>query len=157
MSTRPSRGVRTPLPGPRVQAEIARGGFDMQAIYRASIFDEEKSQGTSLVDLDGNVFLDLFASFALGSLGYNHPALVEAARTDAFVRASVNPTSTPFLTSRGWRHHQGGTAALFVSSVSISRGRSLARCARERELADRASARSSGQGKRRSTPPSIRR
>jgi 4-aminobutyrate aminotransferase / (S)-3-amino-2-methylpropionate transaminase len=102
MSTRPSRGVRTPLPGPRVQAEIARGGFDMQSIYRASIFDEEKSQGTSLVDLDGNVFLDLFASFALGALGYNHPALVAAARSDAFVRASVNPTSTPFLTAAGW-------------------------------------------------------
>ncbi len=102
MSTRPPRGVRTPLPGPRVRAEIARGGFDMQGIYRASVFDEEKSRGTSLVDLDGNVFLDLFASFALGALGYNHPALVSAAQTDAFVRASVNPTSTPFLTAPGW-------------------------------------------------------
>jgi 4-aminobutyrate aminotransferase / (S)-3-amino-2-methylpropionate transaminase len=102
MSTRPTRGVRTPLPGPRVQAEIARGGFDMQGIYRRSVFDEEKSQGTSLVDLDGNVFLDLFASFALGALGYNHPRLVAAARTDAFVRASVNPTSTPFVTASGW-------------------------------------------------------
>jgi 4-aminobutyrate aminotransferase/(S)-3-amino-2-methylpropionate transaminase len=96
------RSVTTPLPGPRAKELIARGHFDMQSIYRAVIADDARSQGPWLVDVDGNVFLDLFASFALGALGYNHPALVEVAKDPAFVRASINPTSTPFVTTPFW-------------------------------------------------------
>jgi 4-aminobutyrate aminotransferase/(S)-3-amino-2-methylpropionate transaminase len=81
---------------------MARATFDMQAIYRALVVDDEASQGTSLVDADGNAFLDLFSSFALGALGFNHPALLAAARSDGFARAAANPTSTPFLTTRAW-------------------------------------------------------
>ena len=103
----PARGVSTPLPstslpGPRARALLERGHHDMQSIYRSVIFDAERSLGTTLVDVDGNGFLDLFSSFALGALGYNHPALLQVARSDAFVRAAVNPTSTPFLTSPEW-------------------------------------------------------
>lgn len=98
----PVRGVRTELPGPRARELIARGGFDMQGIYRSAVFDDVASAGTTLVDVDGNAFLDLFASFALGALGYNHPAVLEIARSDAFARASVNPSSTPFVTAPSW-------------------------------------------------------
>lgn len=101
MST-PTRQVSTELPGPRARAIIERGSFDMQNLYRSVIFDEERSQGTRLVDVDGNCFLDLFSSFALGALGYNHPSLLAVARSDAFARAAVQPTSTPFLTSEVW-------------------------------------------------------
>src|SRR5688500_13032589 len=88
--------VRTELPGPRSRELMARGGLDMQSIYRALVVDDEKSTGPWLVDADGNVMLDLFASFALGALGYNHPKLTATAKSEAFVRAAVNPTSTPF-------------------------------------------------------------
>lgn len=98
----PSRAVHTELPGPRARAAMARGRFDMQAIYRSMVVDDARSLGTSLVDVDGNVFLDMSASFALGALGYNHPRLLEVARSDAFARAAVNPTSTPFLTTETW-------------------------------------------------------
>lgn len=98
----PARGVHTELPGPVARAEMARGTFDMQAIYRSVIVDDTRSQGCSLVDVDGNVFLDLFASFALGALGFNHPALLAVARSDGFARAAANPTSTPFLTTPAW-------------------------------------------------------
>ena len=98
----PARIVRTELPGPRAREWLARGGFDMQSFYRAAVVDDELSQGCSLVDVDGNVFLDMFASFALGALGYNHPAMVALAQSDAFARAAVNPTSTPFLTTPSW-------------------------------------------------------
>jgi 4-aminobutyrate aminotransferase/(S)-3-amino-2-methylpropionate transaminase len=91
--------VRTELPGPRAREEMARGTFDMQSRYRAFVMDDAASQGTAIVDVDGNVFLDLFASFALGALGYNHPALLEVARSPAFARAAANPTSTPFVTT----------------------------------------------------------
>jgi 4-aminobutyrate aminotransferase/(S)-3-amino-2-methylpropionate transaminase len=96
------RKVTTELPGPRAKEIIARGGFDMQSIYRAVIVDDVRSEGPWLHDVDGNVFLDLFASFALGALGYNHPALLELARSADFVHASINPTSTPFLTTPFW-------------------------------------------------------
>lgn len=96
------RLVTTELPGPRAREIIARGGFDMQSIYRAVIVDDARSKGPWLHDVDGNVFLDLFASFALGALGYNHPALLELARSEAFAHASINPTSTPFVTTPFW-------------------------------------------------------
>jgi 4-aminobutyrate aminotransferase-like enzyme len=101
---------------------MARGAFDMQAIYRAAVFDEARSEGTRLVDVDGNVFIDLFSSFALGALGYNHPDLLAVARSEAFARAAVNPTSTPFVTSTSWfdfieqieRHYApAGMASIF--------------------------------------------
>ncbi|KYF52668.1 4-aminobutyrate aminotransferase, partial [Sorangium cellulosum] len=98
----PPRRVVTELPGPKARAYMARGGFDMQSRYRAVVMDDTASRGCSLVDVDGNVFLDLFANFALGALGYNHPALVEAAHGEAFIRAVANPTSTPFVTTPAW-------------------------------------------------------
>ncbi len=94
--------VKTEIPGPRSKALIAEGAFDMQSIYRSLVIDDVKSQGPYIVDADGNVILDMFANFALGSLGYNHPALVELAKSDAFLRASINPTSTPFVTTPAW-------------------------------------------------------
>ena len=101
-STPLGRRVLTPLPGPVAQAQLARGGFDMQAVYRSVVFDEQKSEGVWLVDVDGNVFLDMFASFALGALGYNHPAMLETIRSPEFAAAAANPTSTPFLTAPSW-------------------------------------------------------
>lgn len=96
------RRLLTELPGPRAREAMARGHFDMQHRYRAVVLDPERSEGVWLQDLDGNVFLDLFASFALGALGYNHPALLATASSTEFARAAVNPTSTPFLTGPDW-------------------------------------------------------
>lgn len=94
--------IITELPGPRAKELMAQGSFDMQSIYRAAIFDDALSQGCYLVDVDGNILLDLFANFALGALGYNHPSMLETARSAAFAYAAINPTSTPFVTAPGW-------------------------------------------------------
>ncbi len=80
----------------------ARGGFDMQGIYRALVIDDVASLGPYAVDVDGNVLLDLFANFALGALGYNHPAVLAVTRSAAFAHAAANPTSTPFVTTPAW-------------------------------------------------------
>lgn len=90
------------VPGPRTLELAARGGFDMQAIYRSLVIDDVASRGPYAVDVDGNVLLDLFANFALGALGYNHPAILEVTRSEAFVHAAANPTSTPFVTTSSW-------------------------------------------------------
>lgn len=104
MATTPTLlpSVKTELPGPLTRAQISRGQFDMQSIYRSVVMDDERSLGPWLVDIDGNVFLDLFANFALGALGYNHPALMAVTSSPGFARAAANPTSTPFLTTPGW-------------------------------------------------------
>jgi 4-aminobutyrate aminotransferase/(S)-3-amino-2-methylpropionate transaminase len=90
------------VPGPRTRELAARGGFDMQGIYRTLVIDDAKSSGPWVVDVDGNVLLDLFANFALGALGYNHPAVMAVTRSEAFARAAANPTSTPFVTTASW-------------------------------------------------------
>jgi 4-aminobutyrate aminotransferase/(S)-3-amino-2-methylpropionate transaminase len=94
--------VRTEIPGPASRAAMARGALDMQNGYRALVVDDAQSRGPYLVDVDGNVLLDLFANFALGALGYNHPRLLALAQSDAFARAAANPTSTPFVTTPAW-------------------------------------------------------
>ncbi len=93
---------------------MACGRFDMQARYRTVVMDDSASSGVWLVDLDGNVFLDFFANFALGALGYNHPALVAAAESPAFVAAAVNPSSTPFVTTPGWFAYMDAMEAEFA-------------------------------------------
>lgn len=98
----PPRHVTTEIPGPRTRALLGTGLMDMQAIYRLLVVDDERSQGCSLVDVDGNVFLDLFSHFALGTLGYNHPALLEVVRSPAYQRAGANPTSSPFCPAASW-------------------------------------------------------
>ncbi len=94
--------MRTEVPGPRSRKLAARGGFDLQAGYRSLVLDDATSEGVVMVDADGNAFLDLFAHFALGALGYNHPALRAVTGSEAFARASANPTSTPFVTTTAW-------------------------------------------------------
>ena len=97
-----TKRVTTALPGPRARALMARGTFDMQSRYRAVVMDDDASRGVFMVDADGNVLLDLFANFALGALGYNHPALLAVASSPEFARAAANPTSTPFVTAASW-------------------------------------------------------
>jgi 4-aminobutyrate aminotransferase/(S)-3-amino-2-methylpropionate transaminase len=103
--------VTTDVPGPKSLAMMARGSLDMQSGYRSLVVDDAASRGVYLIDADGNVFLDLFANFALGALGYNHPRLMEVARSEAFARAAANPTSTPFVTTPEWFDLLGGLAA----------------------------------------------
>jgi 4-aminobutyrate aminotransferase/(S)-3-amino-2-methylpropionate transaminase len=102
MTSSPPPPAAQELPGPRTRALLLRGRFDVQSIYRSVLVDDERSLGLTLVDADGNSFLDLFGSFALSALGFNHPRLLALARSDAFARAAANPTSTPFVTTRAW-------------------------------------------------------
>ena len=90
------------VPGPRTREYAARGSFDMQGIYRLLVIDDVLSLGPYVVDVDGNVLLDLFANFALGALGYNHPAVTSLTHSAAFAHAAANPTSTPFVTTPAW-------------------------------------------------------
>jgi 4-aminobutyrate aminotransferase/(S)-3-amino-2-methylpropionate transaminase len=53
-------------------------------------FDTDKSQGTTLVDANGNKFLDAFMQISSIPLGYNNPDLKDAVRSDEAINFIVN-------------------------------------------------------------------
>ena len=78
------------IPGPASQKELAELGkvFDSRPAY--FVADYEKSLGNYIADVDGNVYLDLYAQIASIALGYNNPALIKASQTPEMTRALVD-------------------------------------------------------------------
>jgi diaminobutyrate-2-oxoglutarate transaminase len=78
---------RTPYPGPRARRVLERmrrvegaglrtGGDDAALVVEAA-------SGALLTDPDGNVFVDLYASFAAANLGHTHPEVTAAIQRQA--------------------------------------------------------------------------
>ena len=71
-----------PVPGPRSRAAYAaeRGYIapGLQRIAQLSELAIERGRGSTLVDADGNEYLDFFAGVAVASLGHSHPRFVAA-------------------------------------------------------------------------------
>ncbi|KAI5801178.1 4-aminobutyrate transaminase gata [Geopyxis carbonaria] len=82
--------VSTAIPGKVSQNAIAEldAVFDTRAVN--IICDYEKSCGNYIVDLDGNVLLDVYAQIASIPLGYNNPALRAAASSPEMIDAIIN-------------------------------------------------------------------
>jgi 4-aminobutyrate aminotransferase len=75
----PVPDIKTPLPGPRAKALIARDGLVVSPSYtRAYPFVMGRGHGATAEDVDGNVFLDCAAGIAVNSTGHSHPAVVAA-------------------------------------------------------------------------------
>lgn len=62
--------------------------FDARGAY--FVADYGKSQGNYIADVDGNLYLDVYAQIASIPLGYNNPALIEVAKSDKMIRAIVD-------------------------------------------------------------------
>ncbi|CAI5756444.1 unnamed protein product [Candida verbasci] len=62
--------------------------FDSRSAYFAA--DYSKSIGNYIADVDGNLYLDVYAQIASIPLGYNNPALIETAKSDKMIRAIVD-------------------------------------------------------------------
>ncbi|KAH3680415.1 hypothetical protein WICMUC_000346 [Wickerhamomyces mucosus] len=79
----------TEIPGPESKKAIESLGevFDSRPVY--FVADYEKSQGNYIADVDGNEYLDVYAQIASIALGYNNPALIEAAKSPEMIRALV--------------------------------------------------------------------
>ncbi|GMF21309.1 unnamed protein product [[Candida] boidinii] len=78
------------IPGPQgVQAIKTLGEvFDTRCTY--FVADYYKSKGNYIVDVDGNTYLDLYCQVASIPLGYNNPALIEAAKDPKTISNYVN-------------------------------------------------------------------
>jgi 4-aminobutyrate aminotransferase/(S)-3-amino-2-methylpropionate transaminase len=79
--------VRTPPPGPqslRLARELAR--YESPNVtYLAPDFPVfwSEARGANVRDVDGNVYVDLTAAFAVAAAGHAHPRIVEAIRAQA--------------------------------------------------------------------------
>lgn len=82
--------VKTAVPGPLATEGLKRLRKGLDCKRAGNLFDYEKSIGNYIVDVDGNVFLDLFAQIASLPLGYNNPVLAEKVSCPEMVSALIN-------------------------------------------------------------------
>ena len=97
-----SPDVKTEFPGPlsRAAKEEMSRIQDTRAVNLMVDFD--KSLGNYVVDADGNVLLDVYAQIASIALGYNNPALIEAAQTPEFAKALMNRPALGSFPTKDW-------------------------------------------------------
>jgi 4-aminobutyrate aminotransferase len=75
----PVPNIQTSLPGPRAKALIERDGAVVSPSYTRSYpFVMARGSGSTVEDVDGNVFLDCAAGIAVNSTGHSHPDVVAA-------------------------------------------------------------------------------
>jgi len=100
-TTQPNRiRITPPLPGPKAAAYIARDeAVTSKALGRVYPLVPESGQGCWITDVDGNVFLDLFAGIAVCATGHCHPALVAAIEAQA---RRLIPAGGPDVYSPGY-------------------------------------------------------
>jgi 4-aminobutyrate aminotransferase len=71
--------IKVPPPGPRAQALIARDRAVVSPSYtRGYPLVIERGSGTTVEDVDGNLFLDCAAGIAVNATGHSHPDVVRA-------------------------------------------------------------------------------
>ena len=71
--------LKTPLPGPKAQALIARDARTVSPSYtRPYPLVMARGEGAVVDDVDGNRFLDCAAGIAVSSTGHSHPDVVRA-------------------------------------------------------------------------------
>jgi 4-aminobutyrate aminotransferase len=76
--------IKTPLPGPRAKAVIDRDKAVVSPSYtRGYPLVIARGEGSTVEDVDGNVFLDCAAGIAVNSTGHSHPDVVRAVTDQA--------------------------------------------------------------------------
>src|SRR6266542_7113109 len=76
--------INTPLPGPNAKAIIDRDRAVVSPSYtRGYPLVIASGSGSSVEDVDGNVFLDCAAGIAVNSTGHSHPDVVRAITVQA--------------------------------------------------------------------------
>jgi len=84
--------VKTAFPGPETQSYIEQYGkssCEKQILFPV---DLHNSLGNYVADADGNQYLDVMTSVACIGMGYNHPAILEATKSQTFRRLLATRT-----------------------------------------------------------------
>lgn len=86
--------IVTPYPGPRAREVLRRlravEGSGLRTSGEDSPLVVDRAEGSLIHDPDGNVFVDLYASFAAATLGHARPEVTEAIRRQAEVATHVS-------------------------------------------------------------------
>lgn len=94
--------VKTPIPGPKSKemiSELNNIQFSNTVIY---FTDYNKSIGNYIVDVDGNVLLDVYTQISSLPLGYNHPDLLKVLQDPDNQRTFINRPSLGLFPGQGW-------------------------------------------------------
>src|SRR5258706_16206661 len=76
--------IKTSLPGPKAKAIIDRDQKVVSPSYtRGYPLVIERASGSTVEDVDGNLFLDCAAGIPVNSTGHSHPAVVKAINEQA--------------------------------------------------------------------------
>src|SRR4029079_2674564 len=80
----PAIQLRTPLPGPKNQAILARRDAAVsRSLYRSTPVVAAKAHGATVTDVDGNTFLDFTSGIGVVNAGHTPAAVVEAMQEQA--------------------------------------------------------------------------
>ena len=82
--------IVTDVPGPRSELLIRQLDLIQNAGAIQMFVDYDKSVGNYLVDVDGNIFLDIYSQISSIPLGYNHPAMIAAVKNPQNISAFIN-------------------------------------------------------------------
>lgn len=87
--------LKTPLPGPRAAALIARDAAVISPSYTRSYpLVIARGHGSTVEDVDGNIFLDCTAGIAVNATGHCHPDVIRAVEGQA--RQFLHMSGTDF-------------------------------------------------------------
>ncbi|KAK4204377.1 putative 4-aminobutyrate aminotransferase [Triangularia verruculosa] len=94
--------VKTEIPGPKAKEKIAELNevFDTRSLNMLT--DYYKSAGNYIADPDGNILLDVYAQIASIPVGYNNPALIEAAKSPQMIQGLINRPALGNFPSSDW-------------------------------------------------------
>lgn len=99
--------ILTSIPGPKSLKLIKEDFQKSQALYSLTthfFVDQQASRGNYMVDVDGNVYLDLLCQIASLSVGYNNPNVLEGLKKnqELLLGSLVNRTCLGLLPPSYW-------------------------------------------------------
>ena len=94
--------IKTEIPGPNGHKAIQELNTILDTKSVGMPANYHKSIGSYLVDLDGNVLLDVFAQIASIPIGYNNHALQKAAVSDQMVSSMINRPALGTFPQHDW-------------------------------------------------------